>query len=31
MFKLEIGFEQYYLDKIMLKCAVKNERNSGLI
>ena len=27
---LEIGFEQYDLDKIMLKCAVKNERSCNV-
>jgi ribosomal-protein-serine acetyltransferase len=27
---LEIGFEQYNLDKIMLKCAVKNERSCNV-
>jgi len=27
---LEIGFEQYNLDKIMLKCAIKNERSCNI-
>jgi ribosomal-protein-serine acetyltransferase len=27
---LEIGFEEYNLDKIMLKCAVKNERSCNV-